>query len=128
MIPAEGVTGLRESVGVGLLRERSLDWLRLLLRGWVVSEATRSARRATSACNCWICGSGLAGWVSVETDGVATSMTLSAMSASVEVHRVGGGGENHPDIGWEALEKQRSQEGGVGLSCVIPEELLHTAK
>ena len=33
-----------------------------------------------------------------------------------EVHRVGGGGENHPDVGWEALEKQ---EGGVGLRNLI---------
>ena len=45
-----------------------------------------------------------------------------------EVRGVGGRSKNHSDVGWEALEKQLSQKRGVGLSCVVPEELLPMAE
>ena len=49
-----------------------------------VSEATRSARRDTSARSCVRSLSEPGeGWEMAETDGAATSMTLSAMSARV---------------------------------------------
>ena len=49
-----------------------------------MSEATRLARRDTSACSCVrSLSEPVEGWEMAETDGAATSMTLSAMSARV---------------------------------------------
>ena len=55
---------------------------------------------------------------------------VSHVSESVEVHGGISGGENHPDIGREALQEQFTQE-GVGVSrCteLVPKELLHTSE
>ena len=52
------------------------------------------------------------------------------VSELVEVHGSISGGENHPDVGREALQEQFTKEGvGVGRCTeLVPKELLHTSE
>ena len=81
-------------MGAGLEGRRALERLRLRRGpGRRESEATRVVRRSTSARSWCISVSKVGGWERAETDGAATSVTLSAISARVARSRcVAGGG------------------------------------